>query len=313
MEVPTAFRSPRAKSPLRMAAWATALAMLPLVVVGSGVTTKGAGMAFPDWPTSNGYVINPPHWTKNENTLFEHGHRLLGWAVGFLAIISALLNWKAGGNLRILSIATLLAICIQGLLGGIRVKTVSIKLAMIHGIWAQVCLTFAFLVVLLASPHWSNLRTVVAARAAGFYQKLCACGTVAVLIQLAFGAAYKHFANTHALIAHLLGAVAVIILLSWIAMWTLEQYPHHPLLLKLGRLLAALIGTQMVLGGLAFLIVVMGAGVGDTLRWVIPGAHVIVGALLLACTAAMMVCSLQLSSANVRSAPLATDPRMVTR
>ena len=219
--------------------------------------------------------------------------------------------WSAGGSLRILGLATLLAICIQGVLGGIRVRANSTPLAMVHGIWAQICFALACLVVLLASPELRRIGNAAPVRGLHFFRRLCLAGVLATFLQLVFGAAYRHFGNTHALIAHLLWAVALIVLLSWIAIWTLEQYSSYGLLLKFGRALAALIGVQMLLGGLAFLVVVMGAQVGDTLRWMIPAGHVLAGAMILACMAALTVCSFQILAAP-RLAKISADGWAVT-
>jgi hypothetical protein len=116
-------------------------------------------------------------------------------------------------------------------------------------------------------------------------------GTICVFLQLVTGAAQRHFGVREALIAHLLGAVVVILVLSWAAMWALEQYPHLALLAKLGRWLAVLVGLQMILGGLAFLVTVMGGDWPATLRWAAPSAHVLVGAMLLACVLLMTLSS----------------------
>jgi len=128
-----------------------AVALLPLIAVGASVTSKGAGMAFPDRPTSNGALVNPPGWWQGEKRLWEHGHRLLGWTVGMLAIVSAASSWRRGTTLRALACATLLAIVIQGVLGGLRVRAVSTPLAIVHGIWGQVCFCLAGVVALRTS------------------------------------------------------------------------------------------------------------------------------------------------------------------
>ncbi|MCH7924524.1 MAG: hypothetical protein IIC51_03210 [Planctomycetes bacterium] len=70
-----ASRSPRA---LSVAAILTACAILPLVFVGAGVTSTDSGMAYKDWPTSAGHLVNPPSWWQADDTRWEHGHRLLG-------------------------------------------------------------------------------------------------------------------------------------------------------------------------------------------------------------------------------------------
>lgn len=299
-----------------------AAALLPLIVVGAGVTSKDAGMAYPDWPTSGGHLVNPPGWWQGEKTLWEHGHRLLGWAVGMLAIVSAVICFRRGATLRTvstnarehwceyLSLATLLAIVIQGILGGIRVRAVSTPLAMIHGVWGQVCFCLACVVGLLTSRGWLESGPAVEARGATFFQRGTLVGTICVFLQLVTGAAQRHFGVWEALIAHLLGAVVVILVLCWAAMWALEQYPHLPLLAKMGRWLAVLVGLQMILGGLAFLVTVMGGDWPATLRWAAPSAHVLVGAMLLACILLMTLSSRRLlhpamttSKARVLTAP----------
>src|SRR5262249_45005801 len=65
-------------------------ATFPLVWVGGLVTSYKAGMAFPDWPTSDGYFLffYPwLDWLRGPWDLFvEHGHRLLASFVGLLTI-----------------------------------------------------------------------------------------------------------------------------------------------------------------------------------------------------------------------------------
>jgi len=314
----TAFTIPHSAFDIRagshLVAVVLAVALLPLIVVGAGVTSKDAGMAYPDWPTSGGHLVNPPGWWKGEKTFWEHGRRLLGWTVGILAIVSAVFCFRRGATLRTgstntrerwcecLSLATLLAIVIQGVLGGIRVRAVSTPLALVHGVWGQVCFCLACVVGLLTSRGWLESGPAVEARGATFFQRGTLVGTICVFLQLVTGAAQRHFGVREALIAHLLGAVVVILVLSWAAMWALEQYPHLTLLAKLGRMLAVLVGLQMILGGLAFLVTVMGGDWPVTLRWAAPSAHVLVGAMLLACVLLMTLSSRRLLRSVVEGA-----------
>lgn len=271
-----------------------AVALLPLILVGAGVTSKDAGMAFPDWPTSSGALVNPTGWWQSEHTLWEHGHRLLGWAVGMLAIVSAVFCFRRGTTLRTLGLATLLAIVIQGILGGLRVRAISTSLAMIHGIWGQVCFCLACIVALLTSRGWLESEQAVEAQGAKFFQRGTLLGAICVFLQLVSGAVQRHFGFREALVFHVLWAVIVILVLSWAAMWTLEQYPHLTLLVRFGRMLAVLVGLQMMLGGLAFLVTVMEGDWPATVQWAAPSAHVLVGAMLLACILLMNVVSRRL-------------------
>ncbi|MEO6626036.1 MAG: hypothetical protein ABIN37_14560, partial [Burkholderiaceae bacterium] len=84
---------------LRRLAFATALATLGLIAIGGLVTSKGAGMAVPDWPTSYGYgmfFLPIRLWTGG--ALYEHTHRLWASGVGFLTTVLAF--WLYGRKSR---------------------------------------------------------------------------------------------------------------------------------------------------------------------------------------------------------------------
>lgn len=78
----------------------TAVATLILIGVGGLVTSKGAGMAVPDWPTSYGYnmfALPIKFWTGG--ALYEHTHRLWASVVGLLVV--ALTRWLGGPRARL--------------------------------------------------------------------------------------------------------------------------------------------------------------------------------------------------------------------
>src|SRR5918992_2040788 len=69
----------------------TAVATFPLLFIGGLVTSKGAGLAVPDWPTTFCYKMFLYPWSKMVGGIFyEHSHRLAGAFVGlgtnFLAL-----------------------------------------------------------------------------------------------------------------------------------------------------------------------------------------------------------------------------------
>ena len=59
-----------------------------LVTLGAFTTTIGAGMAFPDWPLSNG-SLNPHGWLDNLAMFAEHSHRLSAGLMSTVTIILA--------------------------------------------------------------------------------------------------------------------------------------------------------------------------------------------------------------------------------
>lgn len=268
---------------LHVLALLTACAVFPLIFVGQGVTSKEAGMAFPDWPTSNGHLLNPPGWLGQEDTLWEHGHRLIGWTVGMLAIATAVSGWSSGGAIRKLSAFTLLAIIVQGLLGGFRVIEISTAFAMIHGILGQLCFCLAATTALITSRGWIEHREPHPIRAAIFLRKLCTAGTAAVMVQLLLGAGQRHFACTYSLVFHILWAIVVAFVLGWIALWLMGHDGGRSTLARLGRIIAALTAVQLLLGGLTFVVTtMMGTATSPLMEWLIPTVHSAVGALILA-------------------------------
>ena len=64
----------------------TALATMILIGIGGLVTTKGVGMAVPDWPNTFGYnmfVVPFDRWIGQFGVFEEHAHRLVASFVGF--------------------------------------------------------------------------------------------------------------------------------------------------------------------------------------------------------------------------------------
>ena len=67
-----------------------ALAWTVVVLQAGGFTTSiNAGMAFLDWPLSNGSV-NPHGWLTESDKFAEHSHRLAATGLGILAIAIAI-------------------------------------------------------------------------------------------------------------------------------------------------------------------------------------------------------------------------------
>ncbi len=66
-----------------------------LIILGGTVTSKGAGLAVPDWPNTfnyNMFLFPPSMWVGG--IFWEHTHRLMGSLVGFMAIIMCIWLWQ---------------------------------------------------------------------------------------------------------------------------------------------------------------------------------------------------------------------------
>lgn len=169
---------------------------LVLLYAGGFTTTIGAGMVFPDWPLSNG-SLNPPGWTTDQAMMAEHGHRLLGATVGLLCIGLCLLMWRFETRrwLRWMSYAALALVILQGLLGGARVLMVSLDLAKVHGVMAQIFLCVLTSVAVGSSAWWRRIESptmVVAQRRWATFRNLGLVICLLTMVQLVIGAILRH-------------------------------------------------------------------------------------------------------------------------
>lgn len=137
-----------------------------LVALGALTTTIGAGMAFPDWPLSNGSV-NPPGWLTEIDKFAEHSHRLSGAVMGLVTIMLALWLHRREDRrwLRRLGWWALGIVIFQGLIGGKRVlldelsipgfhMTFGQMLRLPHGMLAQIYVCMLFAIVAGLSRPW---------------------------------------------------------------------------------------------------------------------------------------------------------------
>src|SRR5437899_1320920 len=141
-------------------AWLTLVATLLLICSGGMVTSKGVGLAVPDWPTTFGYnmfLFPVSKWVGG--VFFEHTHRLIASTVGFLTIILAVWIWRADERrwLRKLGLAALGAVILQGVLGGLRVTLLKDEIGVFHAALAQAFFGTVALITLATSGLWARV------------------------------------------------------------------------------------------------------------------------------------------------------------
>ncbi|HEY1686509.1 MAG TPA: COX15/CtaA family protein [Tepidisphaeraceae bacterium] len=142
---------------LQMLALAVVCFTFPLIFMGGLVTSHQAGMSVPDWPNSYGYNMFsfPPRlWVGG--IFFEHTHRLMGSFVGLLCIALTICAWMTKNPRWVKWVATsvLIAVTIQGILGGLRVDLVNLPLAIVHGCFAQAVFCLAAFMAAISSKWW---------------------------------------------------------------------------------------------------------------------------------------------------------------
>jgi heme a synthase len=293
--------------------WAvlTVLATLVLLVLGQFVTSFGAGMADPIWPTEPWYLFVVGWQEPHRGYLIEHSHRIAGWTVGGLASILALGLWwtepirllrrfglvlivallaaygqlhgeliaqrnpaipvhvsmapvivmgasflgllglsmsgSRGRGLRLLGVVALVAVMIQGLLGGFRVRLNALfgpELAPIHGIFAQIVFC---LLVSVAALTGRPATIPIPDKARRMLGRLSLALVGVLFVQLIWGALVRHAPNALNQRLHLLTAFVAVALTVWMLRVGFTT-PARPRVALTGWVLGSLLALQVALG-----------------------------------------------------------------
>jgi cytochrome c oxidase assembly protein subunit 15 len=283
--------------------WTAAFALVAaaatymLLVVGGIVTSQKAGLAVVDWPNSFGYsMFLYPLSRMTGGIYYEHAHRLMGSLVGLTTLVLAIHLQRADRRiwLRRFSLLAVVAVVIQGILGGLRVTgrfttstspsdtTPSIALAVVHGVFAQIFFGIMVAIAVFTTPKWKSADAPTPSGAASTDRALTGLLAGVLVVQLVLGAIQRHLAD--GLLIHI--TMAAFVLLAGIACgaraWGIHK--EQPLLQKVGRALVFGVILQVLLGGLAL----MGRGMAKELAEpplfsvIVRTAHQAVGAGLMA-------------------------------
>ncbi len=238
------------------------IATAPLLLLGGLVTSTESGMAVPDWPGtfgSNMFTFPLELMVAEPRVFMEHSHRLFGALLGLTVVLLAAASFllirplPAGralakaGPLRWWAIGILLAVSLQGYLGGARVTENNQFLAAAHGIFAQI--VFA-LTGALAGVLW--IRAFGAGRSNPTRSRtLSLVLGVALIIQLTFGALYRHLDSTHSLWTHAGFAIVVAVLAAIAGFTAMREADKRVPMQRLGGTLVGLVVFQFILGWVA--------------------------------------------------------------
>lgn len=262
-----------------------------LILAGGLVTSMSAGLAVPDWPTSFGYHMFLFPWAKMVGGIFyEHSHRLLGSLVGILTILTAATLWLHEPRrwVRWLGIAAIFLVIVQGLLGGFRVISLKLLLAIIHACVAQLYFGLMVSLAVFTSKSWLADSTTRIEPDHG-------TGRIALLtvgliyVQIIFGAILRHTGNR--LDAHLLVAFLVAVHVFLLAAKILRDPASGESVRKPANAIWVLLIVQLALGTGSYLVkyTVIGDAVTPGTIIALTAAHVVVGALLFATSIALAI------------------------
>jgi cytochrome c oxidase assembly protein subunit 15 len=172
-----------------------AAGVLVLICSGGLVTSHGAGMAVPDWPNSFGYsmfLFPISRWVGG--VFFEHTHRLIASGVGLLTVGLCILAVIVEDRLWVkwLSGIGVIAVVVQGILGGLRVTEHNAVLGLLHGCLAQGFFCLVATVALVTSPFWPRIRLTSSEREVRSLRNWTITVTAMLFVQLALGASMRH-------------------------------------------------------------------------------------------------------------------------
>ena len=174
----------------------TTLATLGLIGLGGLVTSHGAGMAVPDWPTSYGYnMFALPFQFWKGGAFFEHTHRLLASGIGLLTTVLAVWLWRKEARrwLRWLGVAAFFGVVLQGVLGGLRVVLFKDEIGIFHAALAQLFFVLVSVIALFTSKWWQEENAECRMQnAESALRRLFLFTTILIFLQLLLGATMRH-------------------------------------------------------------------------------------------------------------------------
>ncbi len=285
-------------SPLGLYSAVLAAAILLLLSSGGLVTGLEAGLAVPDWPGSFGHnmLLYPMReMTSDTGIFFEHAHRLYGMLVGtgVLALLVLVFLNDRRSWLRGLCVLLFAMVCIQGLMGGLRVTETSTPLAMVHGVFGQLVFTIALLISCFTMLRWTQGPGPARFTHAAGDRPLTVLLVASLVCQLVLGACVRHFQVMAengqglampgwAVVMHITLGVTAFAVALFLGIRLGSGYRRFPILRILGISVLVVVSLQLALGIVAFFILSMRASDIPPLSEVIfTSLHQATGALLL--------------------------------
>ncbi len=266
-----------------------------LVAFGGAITTLRAGMAIDGWwvlDRGNGdhFLLAYPleKWFANRGTFAEHTHRLVGVVVGLLSILYVVvrsLERPRSARKLMLAWAGLLAVCVQGAVGGFRVLENSQDLAFLHGALAQLVFALLGANLVVSAAEWDVAPASQQAEPSTLAPRRAWITAALVYSQTVLGAWLRHTGAEFALALHLVFAAVATLAVLGLARALRREGERAPILARRGRRLQWLLGVQLGLGLLTLvaIFVVSGGFTAEVsaLETLSATAHVLTGALLL--------------------------------
>jgi len=294
---------------------ATAAATVFLLLVGAIVTSKGVGLAVPDWPTTFGHNMFLFPWARMVGGVFyEHSHRLVASGVGLLTVLLAIALWLQDPRrwLRWLGTLALALVVVQGVIGGLRVVFIEQWFAVVHAALAQAFFGLIVAIALFTSKRWHEITGRLSSADAGSVQRLCVLTTVLIYAQAILGALVRH--TGAAIELHVLVALLVAVHVFLVARRTAQIDDANHLLRRPVVWLSAVLVLQLTLGVGSYLsrFSILTSQWSTNVMVALTATHVVTGALMLALSVALTLLSFRLLEPSERAVSSVALPRRVS-
>jgi heme a synthase len=285
-----------------------------LIIAGALVTSHDAGLATSDWPLSNGQFF--PKMVGN--LFWEHGHRLVATTVGILTIVLMvyILRREQRSWVRKLGVIALLGVVAQGLLGGLTVKLMlPLTVSTAHATLAQLFFCTTVSLAVFTSRSWMEARPRSEEKGSLPLRYLCSAALVTIFLQLILGATLRHSATwdrplpIDLILAHIGGALAVVITLGTAALTILRRHRGETFLTIPATVALSLLVVQLFLGLAAYLTRIASPNDPQPLNPMvgITVAHVACGALVFATTIVLTLRTFRVLRASTSAVELDRD------
>jgi heme a synthase len=270
--------------------WSILLAFctLLLVIAGGLVTSRDAGLSVPDWPLSYGKLMPP----MEGGILYEHGHRMVATTVGLLTIVSVVWLFRSERRkwLRRLGVIALIAVIVQGVLGGLTVLLLlPWWISTAHACLAQLFFSTTVAMTLFTSSWWMRGAVPLEEDAKFPIRAWALLAPICVLCQLALGAAARHKAIGS--IYHISASPIVTGVILWVALRILLHYAQNRELRLASTTLLGITFCQVFLGIAAYMSRIAYADAVQPMPLMVTFTvfHVAVGALTMAASVALAI------------------------